>query len=262
MRHRPASSICDMTGSTYVTGKDAGFQFFGDVMGGYDKPLQQYAWLDLGGGRAIADELYGEYDMKLIGLWMQPPEALSANKPIRTMEDLKGWKYRTPPGMQPEIFSRLGASPVVMDFGEVFTALSSGVVDGADYSTLNANKAVGLYEHTRYAPYPGFHSMPADHLACNKTVWEELPADIQRIIEVALKAAALDMVMRSDVADHKAARELEAQGVELIDWSPEERAQFRSFSRDVWQEWATKSPYAGRAVDSHLAFMRTLGLVD
>jgi len=36
---------CDMTGGAYQTGKNAGFQFVGDIMGGYDTPYQQLSWL-------------------------------------------------------------------------------------------------------------------------------------------------------------------------------------------------------------------------
>ena len=41
---------CDMTGGAYQTGKNAGFQFVGDIMGGYDTPYQQLSWLYHGGG--------------------------------------------------------------------------------------------------------------------------------------------------------------------------------------------------------------------
>ena len=39
----------DMTGGAYQTGKNAAFQFVGDIMGGYNTPWEQYAWLYYGG---------------------------------------------------------------------------------------------------------------------------------------------------------------------------------------------------------------------
>jgi TRAP-type mannitol/chloroaromatic compound transport system substrate-binding protein len=63
----------DMTGAAYQTGKDPAFQFLGDVMGGYEHPHQMRDWLNEGGGREIADELYANYNMHLVGFWGQVP---------------------------------------------------------------------------------------------------------------------------------------------------------------------------------------------
>ncbi|MEZ5668312.1 MAG: TRAP transporter substrate-binding protein [Alphaproteobacteria bacterium] len=252
---------CDMTGAAYQTGKDTAFQFLGDVMGGYDTAYQMYAWLDYGGGRELADELYHKFGMHLVGFWMQGPESLSSTTPIRTMADLQGWKFRSPPGLETDIFAALGASPVVMDFGEVYTALETGIVDGADYTALATNYANGMYDHTSYATFPGFHSMPADHLACNLEVWNSLPADLQAIMYVAMRKAALDIAMEAEVRNAQAAVELTAQGVEIIDWSAEDRATFRKFAREMWSVYAEQSEMAQRVVDSHIAFMTQLGLI-
>jgi len=78
-----------------------------------------------------------------------------------------------------------------MDFGEVFTALETKIIDGADASNIATNSEIGLYDIAKHATYPGFHSMPADHLAINKDVWDSLPDDIQAIIEVAMEKMAL-----------------------------------------------------------------------
>mgnify|MGYP003921035289 CR=1 FL=1 len=158
----------DMTGAVYQPGKDAAFQVFGDMLGGYHSPDQMQAWLDVGGGREIADPLYGKFGMVLVGFWGDPPESLVSIKPLRGLADLEDWKFRCPPAMQTDIFVKLGAKPVVMDFGEVFTALQTKAVEGADAGTLAVNKALGLYEIATYTTYPGFHSMPQDHLAINK----------------------------------------------------------------------------------------------
>jgi TRAP-type mannitol/chloroaromatic compound transport system substrate-binding protein len=251
----------DMTGAAYQTGKDPAFQFLGDVMGGYDDPMQMHGWLNEGGGREIADELYANYNMYLVGFWGQVPESLSSTKPLAGPEDLKNWKFRSPPGMETEIFERLGASPIVMDFGEVFTALTTGIVDGADYAALNTNRSVGLYDIAKHATYPGWHSMPSDHLAINLDKWNELPPDLQQVITDALEKAAMDIAEQSLVENEQAAKELAAEGVTLHDWSDEDVKEYREFAQSVWLEWAEKSPLAKRAVDSHIAYMKETGLL-
>ena len=95
---------CDMTGGAYQTGKNPAFQFVGDIMGGYDTPYQQLSWLYYGGGYDAAQELYNAYGMQLIGWSVYGQESLSSSKPLNGFEDLKGWKFRSPPGLETEIF--------------------------------------------------------------------------------------------------------------------------------------------------------------
>ena len=251
-----------MTGASFSVGKNPAFQFFADLMGGYSSPDQMRAWLEFGGGREIADELYAKYGLYLVGLWSGITESLSSTKPLAGISDLKGWKFRSPPGMETEIFSALGASPVVMDFGEVFSALSTGIVDGADASQLNNNVSLGLYEIATHATYPGFHSLAADQLACNKEVWDNIPADLQGIIKVAFDKMAYDLFTRSKIEADKAAIDLAKKGIKLHAWSDADLKTYRNVVRDVLLKWGQKNEFATRAVKSHLAFMKEIGLID
>ncbi len=252
----------DMTGGAYQTGKNPAFQFVGDIMGGYDTPWQQYAWLYQGGGAQMADELYHQFNMELIGWWIYGQEALASTKPLAGPEDLKDWKFRSPPGLETEIFAELGSSPVVMDFTEVFTALETGIIDGADASGLANNVGLGLYDLAEHATYPGFHSMPSDHLAIRKDVWDGLPPDIQRIFEVAMQKLGFQTALTFEVENAKAAAQLAEKGITLHNWSDEDRKAFRKAAQTNWQRWADKSPEARAMVDSHLAFMDVLGLIE
>ena len=109
---------CDMTGAGYQTGKNAAFQFAGDVMGGYDNPYQQYEFLNFPGAQEAVDALYNKYGMTLIGWWIPGHESLISSRPIPDVASLKDFKFRSPPGMESMIFTALGAKPIVMDFGK------------------------------------------------------------------------------------------------------------------------------------------------
>ena len=251
---------CDFTGGAYQTGKNPAFQFVGDIMGGYDTPYQQLSWLLLGGGLEDAQALYNQYDMQLVGWWVVGQEAMSSTTPIRNADDFKGWKFRSPPGMETKIFEKLGASPIVMDFTEVFTALETGIIDGADASILANNQSMGLYDLAKHATYPGFHSMPSDHLACNKTVWDGMPEHHRRIMEVGMEKLALRQAISGEVADARAANELRAEGVSLYDWSQEDRAKFKAAAQATWPEFAT-TPEAEALVTSHINFLKEIGVI-
>ncbi len=252
---------CDMTGGAYQTGKNPAFQFVGDIMGGYDTPYQQLTWLLEGGGMEDAQELHNQYGMQLVGWWVVGQEALSSTKPLAGPSDLKNWKFRSPPGMETKIFEKLGASPIVMDFTEVFTALETGIIEGADASILVNNKGMGIYDIAKHATYPGFHSMPSDHLSCNKAVWDAMPEHHKRIMLVAMEKLALRQAMQADKLNNEAAAELRAEGVTLYNWSPEDRALFRKAALETWPEFAT-TPEAKALVESHQEFLKGHGIIE
>lgn len=252
---------CDMTGGGYQTGKNPAFQFVGDIMGGYSTPYQQLSWLYYGDGLAAAQELYNTYDMQLVGWWVYGQESFASTKPIAQISDLENWKFRSPPGMETKIFEKLGASPIVMDFTEIFTALETGIIDGADASGLANNVGLGLYDIAKFANFPGFHSMPSDHLACNKAVWDGMPEHHRRIMSVAMESLALQTALTFEKKNAEAAADLREQGVTLSEWSPEDLQTFRNAAQETWPEFAT-TPEAEALVASHIAYLTQLGLVQ
>ena len=251
---------CDMTGGAYQTGKNPAFQFVGDIMGGYSTPYQQLSWLYYGGGLDAAQELYNTYDMQLVGWWIYGQESLASSKPIRNADDFKDWKFRSPPGMETKIFEKLGAKPIVMDFTEIFTALETGIIDGADASGLANNVGLGLYDLVKHANFPGFHSMPSDHLACNKAVWDGLSDQHKRIMDTAMQKLALQTALTFEKANAEAAAKLRTEGVTLYEWAPEDLQSFRNAAQATWPEFATTDE-AKALVASHLAYLKQLGLV-
>ena len=252
---------CDMTGGAYQTGKNPAFQFTGDLMGGYSNPYQQMSWMLHGGGRSAINDLYNAHNMEFVGWWIPGPESLSSTAPIRGVDDFKGWKFRSPPGLATKVFANLGASPIVMDFNEIFTALETGIIDGADAANLTNNIGLGLYDIAKHTNFPGFHSMPADHLACRKDVWDAMPDHHKRIMIVAMDALALHNATINEVKNAQNAKVLRAKGVNLYEWSPEELNKFRAAVKKGWTEFAT-TPEAKALLKSHVDFLVDLGAMQ
>ena len=253
---------CDMTNGSYQTGKNPAFQFVADTMGGYDTPIEYQAWVNFGGGKELINELYNEYGMTFIGAHVGGQESLNSTTPLNGPEDLKDWKFRSPPGMETEIFAELGASPIVMDFTEIFTALETGIIDGADASSLAVNVGLGIYDVAKHTTYPGFHSMSSDQLACRTEVWEAMPDAHKAIIEAAEKVLAMDLIMLTTVENGEALSTLPEKGVTIYDWSAEDRAAFRAAALKTWDDWATRSEETQKFVDSHKTFIKRIGLSD
>jgi hypothetical protein len=72
------------------------------------------------------------------------------------------------------------------------------------------------------------------------------------------------MTRASDVEDRRIAQldRNSGEGIEVIDWSAEERGKFRKIASEAWSDAATKSELAKEAYDAHIAFMKQYGLLD
>ena len=149
-----------------------------------------------------------------------------------------------------------------LPFSEVYTALEKGVIDAADASAHVNNNASGMYKVAKFPIYPGIHSMAVLQFIVNKKVWDKLGPEGQTALEVWYGPAYDAMRREADLQDRAiAAEQNSSDDVTVIDWSTEERAKFREIAVGAWEDFATKSPLAREALDAHLAYMKSVGLL-
>ena len=80
------------------------------------------------------------------------------HKPIRTVEDLKGLKFRTLGNWAAILKDGFGAAPVVVPGSELYGMLEKKAIDAMEYSMPSENKALGFQEIARYVIMPGIHA--------------------------------------------------------------------------------------------------------
>ncbi len=121
---------------------------------------------------------------------------LRDDKDIQTPEDLAGTKLRMPGSDAWQFLgTALGASPVSIAFGEVYTALQTGVVDGQD-NPLPTDKAAKFYEVTKQIVLTS-HLVDAIFLSMSNETWNKLsPAQQEAVTAAAQKATAYNDEMR------------------------------------------------------------------
>ncbi len=124
--------------------------------------------------RPHLEELLAErYDVELLAVYTYPAQVLFCRTEFSGLSDLAGRRIRTSSVGQSEMFAALGATPVVIPFGETLAALRSGVVECAVTGTLSAN-AIGLHEVTTH-----MHAMAITWglsvFGANRTAWNGLP---------------------------------------------------------------------------------------
>ena len=255
----------DLNAVSYFSGRDPAFAIIGDLIAGYDTVDQVRTFCQYGGGKEMLQKLYDKYTkgrVHVVGCGPYAKEAFVSTVPIRGIADFKGVKVRSPEGLAAEVFKRVGAAPVSLPFSEVYTALEKKVIDAADASAHVNNNASGMYKIAKFPIYPGIHSMAVLQFIVNKKVWNKIGKEGQTALEVWYQAAYDAMRREADIEDQKIADTQRKGGdIEVIDWSTEERAKFREIAVGAWEDFSKKSPLAKEALDVHLNFMRSTGLL-
>jgi tripartite ATP-independent transporter DctP family solute receptor len=148
--------------------------------------------------------------------WLFGVRHLLADRPIRTPEDMQGLKIRIPPlAMWVETFKALEANGQTINFGEAYTALSSGVVDAIE-SPLESLWAANFYETKNVISMTGhFTNWIAPMMSAK--VFNELPPEMQQIL---LEEAEIggEIITALALDREQGFREkLEAAGVTFVD---------------------------------------------
>jgi TRAP-type mannitol/chloroaromatic compound transport system substrate-binding protein len=254
-----------MTAPNYFAGQDAAFALFGDLIAAYDTPDQGQTFCRNDKGLELLQTLYDHHfgdKLHVIGCGPYAREALVVTSPIRTLADMKGKKIRAPEGLASEVFRQVGATPVSLPFSETYTALETGLVDAADASALVNNEALGMHKIAKSPIYPGIHSQAVHSFSLNKSVWEGLTKQQQTIVEVWYNAAYDDIRRAADLADRRTAAELATRdGVEVVDWSAEDRQAFRDAASVAWAAAAERSEDAAMVFSAQQDYLRLIGLL-
>ncbi|SHH13868.1 C4-dicarboxylate TRAP transporter substrate-binding protein [Cognatishimia maritima] len=207
-------------GAPIITISDPGYlsDFVADfgVLGGPylmedPRDFQKIVDSDLYAG--LKDQLRNESGLELLSLnWLFGSRHMLSDKMISSPADTAGMTFRTPPNiMWVETFNAMGARPTQVAWGEVYSALSAGVVEGAE-APLPSIYGAKLHETKKVISLTG-HFKGFTGLMMNSDVFGAMPQDIQDIInDEAVKAGGFmtDLMLGSE---EEWIAKLEAEGV-------------------------------------------------
>jgi C4-dicarboxylate-binding protein DctP len=164
---------------------------------------------------------------------------LTANKPIRSPEDIKGLKYRVMPNplLQAQ-FKAWGAHAIPMDFAELYNALQQKVIDGQE-NPFQSVRMLKFWEVQQYLSVTN-HGYIAYGIIGNKRWFESLPKDVQDLISKCESEAAEKQLAILADEEKGYRKEIESHGMKVIDLTPEGINQFREASKPVHVEFAPK----------------------
>jgi TRAP-type mannitol/chloroaromatic compound transport system substrate-binding protein len=191
-REAVESGVAEMghTAAFYWQGKQPVAAFYTTVPFGLT-PAEHVAWIYVGGGQALWDELYAPFGAKpfmagntgvCMGGWFR--------RELNSGDDLKGLKIRSL-RLGGEIYRRLGAIPQTTSPGEILTRMQSGLIDGAEFVGPGSDIALGLYRVASFYYAPGFNK-PNGTGECIifLKAWEGLNSEMKAIVQHACAAEA------------------------------------------------------------------------
>ena len=207
--------------------------------------LSMAAWVDGKDlGTDIGNEVYKKVlkdefkDVKVLELNGCIQAFLWTTKPVKSLDDLKGLKIRSPGGMQTMYIKALGAEPVFMPLGDVYLAMETGTIDGL-VTCPPLVLAFKLYEVAKYGVKATFGCV-SEGVVMNKKKWESTPKDLQKII--------MDVVGNPFATTHgldkktyaTMMKELKDKGVKIYNLTPEQQAKWAKRFQEATKKWVAE----------------------
>ena len=140
----------------------------------------------------------------------------TVKKPVKSLADVKGLKIRVQQSdLWVSLLQAMGANATPMPYGEVYTGLKTGVVDGAENNFPSYDTA----RHFEVAKYYALtdHSMAPEMLLMSKKVWDGLTPQEQTIIRDAAKASVPYMRKLWDEKELESRKKVEAGGAQIVE---------------------------------------------
>lgn len=171
-------------------------------------------------------------------------------QPIRTLADFKGVSLRTTAAYL-DFVTALGASPVNVAPGEVYSALERGVVDGYGWVSYGIAD-MGWDELTKYVIDPGFYQVDPVGMI-NLGSWNKLPADVQDIINQAAIETEAEMGSHFTQIAKDDRAQITKDGIEVVTLSDSEAKTYVDLAyKAVWDKVLEEAPTQGAEIKTAL----------
>ena len=228
------------------------------VPGSLRTPIERYNFFYKEGFIDIARKAYKPYGIFYLGPQLSPSWDIMSKKPITSMADFKGLKIRSF-GLEAKWYESMGATPVFMGGGEIYTGLATGVLDAARWASPSGNLNNSFQEVAKYYVQPSPMPVPNNFFAINEAAWNTLPDDIKEILKEAAVASSFDYIAQADMKDAQAMQEMEKQGVKISVIPAEEWAKMEQAAAQLWKGYAAEGGLAKEGVERLENFLKKLG---
>ena len=191
-------------------------------------------------GQELLDKITASPNANLVALcWMDSGarSLYNTKHPIKGIEDVKGLKFRVIGNpIFVDMMNALGGNGISMGYDQVFSALQTGVIDGAE----NNMPSYVFSNHYTAAKYVTLteHLIIPEMLVFSKRIWNTLSADDQNLIKKFAREAQLEEREYWNQYEQKALEKAKAAGSQIIEVS--DKTPFQNAVKPVWDKYGPK----------------------
>ena len=157
----------------------------------FDDSEHMYRFFTSDASDALIQDFLDETGVRILGAWNTGARQFTADKAIRTPDDLQGLKMRFPPSPQFLMnAAAMGASPVEVAYSELYLALQQGTVDGQENPLVNI-QAINLPEVQDFVSLSS-HQLSSNLVVMNDDKWATLSAEQQAALQAAVEKAMVE----------------------------------------------------------------------
>ncbi|MBD3642354.1 MAG: TRAP transporter substrate-binding protein DctP [Marinobacter sp.] len=187
------------------------------------------------------------------------PTEMVVKKPIESWDDFTSLKIRSSGALQ-KFLTEAGAAASYIPGGELYSALDSGIVDGAHWGASQGAFSMGLYEIAKYHVQPALNIAGTDVIIVSQKALDKLPEDMQKIVKDALNE---QFWIRTNEYQYKEritlAKAIAEEGVQLNILPDEVQDKLVATAQKMWDEEGKRSENAQKALDMLKSYLNDLG---
>lgn len=200
-----------------------------------DETLYKFLDSDLA-KKKLHEELESKINVKVIGTYdMKGYNMFNNVRKIESPEDMKGLKIRTSPiDLQVNLLKELGANPTPLAYGEAFTALQQGTIDGIHIAT-GLGWTDKFYEASKYLTITR-HVGLVHVIMINEDFLESLPEDLRTILDEELTNLVKEARTQGSATNDEALKVIKEAGIEVTELTEEQFDAFRQASQNTIQD--------------------------
>jgi TRAP-type mannitol/chloroaromatic compound transport system substrate-binding protein len=246
----------------YHYGKNSALALWGSGPAFGMDPNMVLAWHYYGGGDAMLKEIYKALNIDVVSFLYGPMPTQPLGwfkKPVRSVADMKGLKFRTV-GLAVDVFKELGTAVNPLPGGEIVPALDRGLIDAAEFNNASSDRLLGFPDVVKNCMLQSFHQSGEQfEILFNKTKYDTLPAELKSIIDYSVQAASADMSWKAIQRNSQDYIELKKAKVNFYK-TPDAvlRAQLAAWDKVIAAK-ATDNPLFKKVLESQRAFAQRAG---
>ena len=216
---------------------------------------------------AVIQHLYPKYlkkEFEKYGVMLQriqmnsPYHLYTANKQVRTLDDMKGLKVRGAGGIDSEIITALGGTAISMPATDAYSAMQNGTIDGIHFADLGA-AIFKIDQVAKYRTVNGFNSVTLEYCV-RSDFFEKLPSDLKVVFNAwAQQYNMAEAIIGYDYdSDIVLAKMVKKTGIETIKLPPAELARWKDKLKGIEDGWIAKTSAKGLPAKEFIAEAKKL----